>query len=158
MSSTRLDSSQIGVSSGESLEQHLEQVDAALADASNRIIVFVIPGLLRQGVQKLEIRFPFNGTITKVYASCAVLSTDPTTISVEKNSQVIIDSGNPESGWQSIFSTNLTIDGNKKTNNTSQLPYVISNSIVEKNDHFRLNLISIGDGIKDLTVEVEIKI
>lgn len=158
MGSTKLDSSQISVATGENLEQHLEQVDATLDEATNRIVIFVIPGILRQGPHKLEMRFPFSGIIQDVYASCGVVSSEQTVISVEKNTQAIIDSDDPDSGWQSIFSTNLTIDGNKKTSNVSEAPYVLSEVNVNKDDHLRLNMISLGTGARDLTVEVRIKI
>lgn len=135
----------------------IESVNTTTYSASRtRPVVFVIPDIVKQGVYNVEIRFPFSGTITDVYATCGTVGTTPTTIGIENCSASSYETDSPQ--WRDIFSTDLTIDANKKSNLNSTIPFVLSNTNVSINDHFRINVISAGTGLKDLTIEMMVQV
>lgn len=137
------------------LDSRLDIMQANL----KRVIVFVIPGgrAIQTGVQKIEICFPFSGKIVDVYASNRVAGTTRTVIAIEKISQEDFDNDNPE-GWLNVFSGNLIIDPNEKSSRTSSAPFVIENLQVAANDHFRVRIDELGDGVEDITVEVTVEV
>jgi len=152
MARTKIDLSQIaGIKSEESLLDTFNRIETN----NQRIICFVLSGTVNQGLQSPEIRFPFSGTITGVYASCRNPGNSDTIIEVQKCSQQSIDSA-LESEWESIFSQNLIIESNNKSSNTSALKAVIATPDVNLNDHFRINILESGQ-LSDLTIEIEIK-
>ncbi|MNV34714.1 hypothetical protein D3C71_1261420 [compost metagenome] len=137
----------------ENLGQYIEKLN----EMSYKIIVFVVPGTVKVGLQNIEIRFPFSGVVESVYCSMGTPGTTETAISIEKCSQDFIDGVANASGWTDVLADVLTIDVNKKSSNTSA-SVAISNAEVESNEHFRINVLSAGEGAKDLSVEVKIKI
>lgn len=154
VSKTRLDLSQIaGVGENETLKENIVNIE----EKSDKIITFVISDLLKEGVQKAEIRFPFSGVLDSIYGSCGTAGILDTAIELQKCSQDYIDGITDIGEWESVLSQNLIIKAYKKSSNTSDLPVIISNSEVNLNDHFRLNVINAG-GLRDLTLEVKIKI
>ncbi|GBF32204.1 hypothetical protein DCCM_0395 [Desulfocucumis palustris] len=125
-----------------------------------KVIVFVIPGkVITPGIQKIEIRFPFDGEIVDVYASCSVPGTERTVLQIQKISQNNYDdlSGEP-GGWVSVLSTPLMLDRGEKSTLTGNIPAVIGVSEVTLNDHFRVDIVELGPGISDITVEIAVKI
>lgn len=125
------------------------------AGMKQKVMIFVVPGRINVGPVNTELRFPFPGRIVNVYASCGVAGSTPTEIALEKCSQQSYDN-NPT--WTNVFSSNLVIDANEKSSNTSSLPYVLQDDVVNINDHFRINIINAGDGAQFLTVEVIVEI
>jgi hypothetical protein len=154
MAKTKIDLSQIkGLDRNETLKENITRIE----EKSYKVIFFVISDLVKEGVQKSEIRFPFEGNLEEVYASCSDAGASDTIIELQKCSQDYIDGIVGAEDWKSVLSQNITIEANKKSSNTSTLPAVISTSKVDINDHFRLNIINAG-GLRNLTVEVKIKI
>ncbi len=134
-----------------SLDERLDYLQAKAEASNERVIVFVIPGRISAGEQKVEIRFPFNGVITGVTASCRVPGSAPSTIQVEKISEADYD--NNLNSWVSILSQALTLPSGKKISSSD---YVIGINQVMQGDYFRLNITEVGNGIEDLTVELTI--
>lgn len=154
MARTKLDLSQIaGVGGNDTLEQNIAKIE----ENNYRVIVFVIADLVKEGVQKAEIRFPFQGTLEGVYASCGSSGSTNTVVEIQKCSQDYIDGVDETGEWANVLSQNLTIEAAKRSSNTSTAPAVIATPEVNLYDHFRLNITTAG-GLRDLTVEVKIKI
>lgn len=124
----------------------------------SKVVVFVLSGALKQGIQNAQIRLPFAGEIKQIYATCAVAGTSDTIIDIEKSGQAYIDNTDPSKSWKSIFVNKLVLDSGKNSNHLSSVPYLLDNTTVELNDHFRINVINAGTGISDLTVEIKIEL
>ncbi|MNV71651.1 hypothetical protein D3C71_1646850 [compost metagenome] len=140
MSRTKLDLSQIsGTMPDETLGQYIEK----LGELSYKVIVFVIPGIIKADTQSAEIRFPFSGTVDSVYCSLGTPGTTDTTLRIEKCSQGFIDDVIGAPSWFDILSDVLTVESDKKSSNSS-VPVV--------------KVVTGGLGAKDLTVELKIKI
>lgn len=122
----------------------------------NKVIVFAMPGSMAAGIQPLEIRFPFSGSILEMYASCRMPGTEQTVIHVEKISQDDYDgtSATPI-GW--VFVGEMVLEADDKSVHTPPTP-VMGVTEVDKNDHFRIVVAEAGVGIRDLTVEITIEI
>lgn len=118
-----------------------------------KVMVFVIPSKVKLGVVKTETRFPYSGRIVNVYASCGTVGASKTEVQVERCSQADYDT---TPNWVNIFSTNLAFDANTKS--TSGSPYVLEDSSVNVNDHFRVNVVGLGAGIEDITLEVVVQL
>lgn len=122
----------------------------------DKVIVFAMPGSLAAGVQPLEIRFPFNGSILNLYASCRIPGSEPTVIHIEKISQDDFDGTSVSPvGW--VFVGEMILGAGDKSVFTPPTP-VLDVTEVNKNDHFRVRLVEVGAGIRDLTVEITITI
>lgn len=121
----------------------------------DKVMVFIVPSIVQVGVVRTELRFPYKGKILDVYTTCGTVGTSSTVIDIERCTQSDYD-GTPT--WRSIFSNLVTIDGNKKSNKSSISPYGVNPTQinVEENDHFRINLVQVGSGVKDITVELVI--
>lgn len=138
------------------LDSRLDELDRNL----KKVIVFVIPGgrAVKVGVQKVEVRFPFKGEVVEVYASNRVPGTTRTVIAVEKISQGDFDGTSSDPiGWLDVFLSNLIINAGEKSSRTAP-SFVIGNSSVATNDHFRVRIDELGDGIEDITVEVVVRV
>lgn len=120
-----------------------------------KVIVFVNPSKVKLGVVKTETRFPYKGRLVNVYASCGAVGSTKTEIVVERCSQEDYDAS-PH--WVAIFATNLTFDPSAKSTNSSSVPYVLADDHVNPNDHFRINVVKLGSGIEDITLEVVVQI
>jgi len=131
-----------------------DRLDYIQERTETKTIVMVIPRVT-VGEAKYDIRFPYKGVITDVYASCAQTGTERTVIQIEKCSQSEYDS---LPAWSNIFSQDLIVDANEKSSNTSQTPYILASAQVEKNDHFRVKVSEAGNGAAGITIEVTIKI
>lgn len=113
-----------------------------------KVITFVIPGSPLGGAQKVDIRYPFDGTITEVYASCGTQGISPSTITVQKCTHFHFTS-NPV--WTDV----ATIDFTAYSNSCSDIQ--ILDSTVTANDHFRLFMTALGAGFGDITVEITVE-
>lgn len=122
-----------------------------------KAMVFVVPSIIQVGVVGIETRFPYAGRIVDVYATCGTVGIGDTKIDLERCSQEDYDSS-PNPTWESMLSNPITIDGNMKSNKTSSSPYSLLHESVNLNDHFRINLLEVAAGIKDITVEVVVEL
>jgi hypothetical protein len=111
----------------------------------------VFLGIARLG----EMRFPFEGQITEVYVSTSKVGSTRTVFQIEKCAQADYDT---TPVWTNIFSHDLVIEANEKSNNTSSTPYSVSLTKVDKNDHFRINIAELGTDIEGVTIEVMVTI
>jgi hypothetical protein len=116
-------------------------------ELKDRVLTFVFPSYLSYGIQGVLARFPFNGTIVGVRAFCGTVGITDTLINVEKSTDL--------SNWTSILSNNIRIVAGNHFDDGS---VTISNTTVNQGDIFRVNVLQNGSGIKDVTVEVRIKI
>jgi hypothetical protein len=116
-------------------------------ELKDRVLVFVLPSYLSNGIQGVIARFPFNGTIVSVKAFCGTTGLTDTFINVEKSIDL--------QTWTSVLASDLTIPAGSYFDNNS---HSISNTTVQQGEFFRINVLQSGDGIKDVTVEVIIKI
>lgn len=122
---------------------------------TSKTIIFIFNGVIKNGVQPIEIKFPYEGQIQHVYASCV---NPPTSSDLVIQIEKISEAGYENNGiWDNIFLTNLTIDKDKKSNISSQTPYEFKDINVNKNDVFRVNIINSGEA-QNLTVEIKIAI
>lgn len=131
-----------------------DRLDHIQQRAETKTMVFVINRVFL-GVAKLEMRFPFDGQITEVYASCAKAGTGRTVFQIEKCSQADYDTA---PNWVNIFSSDLVIEDGEKSSKTSTTPYTVSIPQINKDDHFRINVTEVGDGIEGVTIEVMVTI
>ncbi|MGW9526181.1 hypothetical protein ACWHAM_00245 [Paenibacillus terrae] len=127
-----------------------DRLDYIQERAEAKTMVFVLERV-PLGPCKYEMRFPFEGKIKEIYASCGVYGTSKSEFSIEKCSQLDYET---LPSWTNIFSRNLTIQAGEKSSNTSPLPYILSDPIIHKNDHFRINTHVVGEGLKGLTLEI----
>lgn len=118
-------------------------------------MVFVLPGLLTQGSQGIELRFPYRGKLQNIYASCSVVGATDTAIAIEKCSQVDYDT---DPNWQSVLTSDLILQADSRSTNTSPNPPNIAIEDVEEGDHFRVVINEVGEGVANITVEVEVEV
>lgn len=124
---------------------------------SKKVMVFIIPSLVKAGPVQTEVRFPYRGKLINSYASCGTSGTTPTTIDIEKCDQEAYDT-TPR--WESVFHNKITIDANNKSNRTSTEPYSFKPffETVNEDDHFRVNVVEAGEGVRDITVELVVEL
>lgn len=130
-----------------------DRLDDIQEKAETRIIVLVLTGVV-QGASKYEIRFPLDGQVTEVYASCITPGTTDTIIQVEKCSHADFIS---TPVWTSILGQDVVFEAGNNSSDTSSLPHTVTVPKVDKNDHFRLNVLQVGSGIEGVTLEVVIR-
>ena len=118
--------------------------------AESKTMVFVLNRVF-SGVAKLEIRFPYEGQITEVYGSAMKPGATRTVFKIEKCSQEDYDT---TPVWTDILGKDLTLDPDEKSSNTAASPYAIAIPKIEKNDHFRINVAELGEGIEGVTIEL----
>lgn len=121
-----------------------------------KTMVYIIPSKVKQGVVALEVRFPWKGVVSNIYASCGKKGATQTEFAIEKCTAESLDSDEPV--WTNILTTNVTLDADVKSTNSSAVPFVIGDNDVQVNDHFRVNVLTVGDGIEDITLELVIDI
>lgn len=120
-----------------------------------KTMLFVV-GRVVLGEGSQSFRFPGTGKIVDVYATCGKAGQGQTEIDVEKCDQIDFD-GTPS--WESIFTSKmLTIPNGKKSSTTENYTLNPLSSVVHLNDHFRLNVKEVGQGISDLNVEVVVEL
>jgi hypothetical protein len=141
---------------------HLQMLPYSLAkfnqlkidQLANRVIVFVIPGRVKSGVQPNEIRFPWNGHVVDIYATCRVPGSTDTVLRVQKISiEDFKGISSTPVGWVDV-ALPITLQANKKFQE-SDLSF--TNTEVNKNDHFRVVVEQLGTDVEDITIEVTVK-
>lgn len=120
-----------------------------------KTMVFIVPRFVQNGIIRTELRFPHEGKIVDVYATCGIEGTTTTHIVIEKCSGMDYDN---QPVWDSIFTDDLFIDANKKSSRTALTPYSLTSDVIEPDDHFRINVVNAGDGVEDITVEIHVEI
>lgn len=133
------------------LNERLNQIQEL---AECKTIVMVL-SKVRAGTSQFEIRFPYEGIITDVYASCAKEGVERSVFQVELCSQknYILT---PK--WENIFTQDLIIDAHEKSSLTSSEPHSMRITRVKKDDHFRVRVTEVGQGIEGVTIEIMIRL
>jgi len=126
----------------------------AIGAGSVREVHFAVPNLLAVGDQAPWIHMAFAGAITSVYALVKTRSTSGAiVISIQK----CTDMTQATLTWGSIFSTDITIDVNKRSTINSAVPAVFNGSqVFNTNDVFRIVVSSKGTNSADLVVSAKI--
>lgn len=132
-----------------------ERLDFIERRAETKTMVFVLSRVF-DGLAKLVMRFPYEGDITEVYASTSREGDADTAFQIEKCSQESYDSAIPV--WEKIFHSNLVVDGNECSSRTSNRPYAVSMPRINKDDHFRINVVERGEGIEGVTIELLVRL
>lgn len=135
-----------------SLDDRLDFIERRV---ESKTMVFFLSRVF-DGVAKLVMRFPYEGDITEVYASTSREGDADTIFQIEKCSQESYDSLNPT--WETIFHSNLVVDGNESSSRTSDRPYAVSVPRINKDDHFRINVVERGEGIEGVTIELVVRL
>ncbi|ALA07176.1 hypothetical protein SECTIM467_46 [Brevibacillus phage SecTim467] len=131
------------------------RLDSIERRTETKTMVFVLSRVF-EGVAKFVMRFPYNGDITEVYASASNAGIADTVFQIEKCSQDSYDSPSPL--WENIFNDNLTIDANERSSKTSDKPHSVAITKINKDDHFRINVVGLGKGIEGVTIELVVKL
>lgn len=111
-----------------------------------RVLVFVIPSYLNVGKQGIIARFPYDGKIVGVRAIVGNEGVSDTEIGLEKTSDM--------TSWINVLSNNLIIASNSHFDNSTSS---ISVADVTAGELFRLDIVSAGQNVQNLTVEVIIE-
>jgi hypothetical protein len=118
-----------------------------------KIITFVFKNG-KDGQFGPAIKFPYNGKIISASANCSLVSTNDTSISIDKISE--IDYKAEVENWTSIFSRNLLIPASKKFDD-GLATFKDTSIIVQKNDYFRLYMTQFSD-IQNVVIELIIEL
>ncbi|GCD11788.1 hypothetical protein [Clostridium tagluense] len=117
-----------------------------------KTVVFILAEDIRIGSQGVYVQMPFNGTIADIRGFCKTTGADNTVLKIEKASEsdFLADT------WTSMFkiNENLIIP----TNSRVSLSYSLLNTIINRNDYLRINIVDVGIGIRDITIQVNINI
>ena len=123
---------------------------------AEKTMVFVIP-VVKVGVVPTEIRFPTKGRLTDIHVSCATTGHTETVIDLEKCPQSVYDS-ELSPMWTSVLENKVVVEPWQKSNRTSRTPYSFSDDSVSEGDHFRVNILTAGQGVQYMTVEVSVEV
>lgn len=119
-----------------------------------KTMVFYLGEKPKEGLQPILLQFPCNGKIEDISAFCRLAGDDPTSLYLEKIDKYSFE--NNLENWDLVTDTNYPIlfnYGKKRAEITS-----IINNRVREGDYFRLRIASLSKNIKNITVEVTIKI
>lgn len=115
-----------------------------------RTVVFSVSGNIQLSTYG-PICFPKNGRLTNIIAMCNIHGT-------LGNTEIAIEKANYDNYmseiWSSVVDTNLIISPNKKTN---ELNFNIILPNVTANDYFRIKILSLSEGAKNITVQLQIE-
>ncbi|GAA4881716.1 hypothetical protein GCM10023310_72180 [Paenibacillus vulneris] len=117
-----------------------------------RTIAFVMPMILKTGIQNYVIQFPFDGVLHKVSGFCVQAGTNsPLELQIEK-----VDENGflNNADWKSVLKNNFVLDVNS---NIGLSPPILDN-VVKKGDYFRINVLNLDNNIKGVTIQLDIKI
>lgn len=120
-----------------------------------KTMVFVLnEPIFRKGIQDVILQFPCEGLITNVQAFCKQAGITNTIMAVEKISNA--DYIARPYMWSNIFVTgsNIVFDYSSTVGGNYQL----NDPFVKAGDYFRINMLEAGDGIKSITVQVDVEI
>jgi len=130
-----------------------EEAKNALPDYfKTKVITFVFASTVDVGIQEAEIKFPYQGEIVGVSASCSTEGNDITEIDIEKVNELDFINKNP---WSNVLSRRLLIPYGSKVDDQQA---AIALPQVTKNDYFRVNVKQVGQGLSSLIVQIEVKI
>lgn len=140
---------------GGSIPYVSEESDGLLTKEDYRIfvrrsVIFQFPKILYLGVQNALVQFPFDGEIIGVYAFCTesgVLTHFEA--SIEKISEDGFNSGEV---WDNIFSQNIVIP----IGQLRGIDPIVVDTQVFKGDYFRVNVLSLDNNIKGVTIQIDI--
>lgn len=118
-----------------------------------KVIVFIIPENPLQGAQINEIRFPFDGKIVDVFASCSIPGTTPSTLLIETIPLADVDNLVPN--WV-VSVKDIELPASQRTNKNK--PTTITKSLINKDDYVRVTIPTIDSGVRNITVEVIVDI
>lgn len=119
---------------------------------NKKTIVFVMPGLIEDGPYPIEIRFPHQGEILGVSASCRVPGPSPCVLNIQKIER---QNYNNNIDWNDVLTGNIALPTGNRI--SDQADVNTDQAIVSKDDYFRVYVISSG-GARDVTVNVDIRI
>jgi hypothetical protein len=116
-----------------------------------KAMVFVITEYADPGPQKIHLRFPWDGVITNIHSTCAVLGTDvDDVLNIECCHKE--DYISPEPIWTPILGTNIEIGRSiKVVEGDTNIP-------VLKDDMFRLHFYVASHDIRYITVQLVVKV
>ncbi|MGE8033860.1 hypothetical protein [Lysinibacillus sp. NPDC093692] len=128
-------------------KEHYIKMEDISVETDYRTIVFICPQEVLQGVQDPHVVFPHNGEILDIEAFVSKKGTVATEIDVELSKDFV--------NWSTIINSPVTIKaGNYKDSRLHKL----TKAKVNKNDVFRLNVVTFDNDTYNLTVNIKIKI
>lgn len=130
-------------------ERRIRRVD-------EKVITFSFSSLSQEETIKKNFRFPYDGTIKDIYASCGTTGGDETVITIEKCTQSDYD---VIPVWEAILSDPVTIKSNRHSSSTADSTYSFKpgGEVVNANDHFRISPVKLG-GASEIVVEIKIEL
>jgi hypothetical protein len=122
---------------------------------TKKVAVFVIPSLVKQGIQEIELTIPFSAVINKIIANCVTAGNTVTEFKIEKCSEVSYINGTYN--WSSITDEGqyFNISPLSKNSKTSPQPQITNNQVTP-NDLFRVNFVNVGAGIRSISINIEL--
>jgi hypothetical protein len=118
-----------------------------------KVVVFVIPDRIKVGAQRNEIRIPFEGIITNVYASCTTPGEADTIMRVEKIPLSSLEDNLTED-WATVTES-VILSAGERTNNENPINIIDSN--IDTDNYLRIFVEQAGLTTRDIIVEVMVK-
>ena len=122
--------------------------DVTVYGSNTRILVYVIPGALKEGPQPPIVRLPFDGTVVGVHCVVENVGTKDTLFQLEKCTDM---DASPRL-WTGIFLAPQILPLGKST---LQL-YQVSDSDFMASDFLRLNIVSSDSDAVNMTLQVAV--
>lgn len=122
--------------------------------ANTKILVFVLPKIMNEGVQNIVMQFPYSGTITEVSAVSAKASTNGITEIVIEKCPV---SGYEGQEWESILTAPIVIEEGKNASSNVDIS-LLADTEVNPYDYFRINIPTLGEESEGFTIQMVVKI
>ena len=119
--------------------------------ATFKSIYFVIPEEPEVGAYPINLMFPHDGMIDNIRFTCVEPGVTDSTVQIEKTD---LENFSLDQGWTNILTGNITIPAGNRVNSDA---YTINSFSVQKNDYFRVRVISSG-GAKHFSVVINLKI
>lgn len=119
---------------------------SVVKDHGDKVIVFVVPHNIMEGVQNPHIKFPFDGNIVSIEGSVSNVGGSDTVINIEKSVDY--------SDWVVVTEKPVVIEAN---NHFSNDDYVVSDPEVKAGDVFRLNVLNPSNA-SNLSVNIKIQL
>ena len=128
-------------------KEHFVKMEDISVETDYRTIVFVCPQDVLQGIQDPHVVFPHDGEIIEIKAYVSKKGLVSTEIDIQKSTDFEI--------WDSVINNVVVIEPQKHTDNGN---HTIANTVVNKNDVFRLFVPTFSADTYNLTVNIKIKI
>lgn len=121
-------------------------------DRDRKTVVFVIGGVPLEGMQEKYISFPYDGIIKRARACCVTPSEEgDTSISIQKTSRDRL----AEEEWEQVLERNLLIEKDSLVDDDNS---TLATKDISKGEYLRVSIDSLSEGIKNITVELDIEI